>query len=103
MRSAYNEIEHTSGIKPDAVVAGPADLPEGFWGRLTDNPYAHDPFRVLRWIEARAAPRKPLCPSSTPRDEPVPMPQTPSTASAPSTLPAESGTHTRRDRERQSV
>src|SRR3546814_11378656 len=64
--------------------------------RLTENPYAHDLFRVLRWIDARAGARKPLGRASTPRDEPVRMRQTPSMAFAPSTLSAASRSEERR-------
>lgn len=88
MRIAHSEIEHASGIPPDAAVVRPVDLPKGFWEDLSGNPYAHDLFRVLRWLDARAGARKPLGRASTPRDEPLRMRQTPSMAFAPSTLSA---------------
>ncbi|NYT86478.1 type VI secretion system baseplate subunit TssG [Pollutimonas harenae] len=88
MRSVHSEIEHTSGTGFDAAGIDPVGLPEGFWEDLSDNPYAHDLFRVLRWLDARAGARKPLGRAGTPRDEPLRMRQTPSMAFAPSTLSA---------------
>ncbi|NYT59238.1 type VI secretion system baseplate subunit TssG [Alcaligenaceae bacterium] len=83
MRSVYGEVEPASGT---AFADGALGLPEDFWQRLTANPYGHDLFRVLRWIDARAGARKPLGRAGTPRDEPLRLRQTPSMAFAPSTL-----------------
>ncbi|MCC2596545.1 type VI secretion system baseplate subunit TssG [Pusillimonas sp. MFBS29] len=71
-------------------VAGKADkrsgLPADFWQHLMAQPYKHDLFHVLRWIDARGGARKRLGRASTPRDEPLRVGQTPSLAFAPSTL-----------------
>jgi type VI secretion system protein ImpH len=64
----------------------PPPLPAEFWRRLEDQPYAHDLFNTLRWIDARAGNRAPLGRDSLPRNEPVRLRQEPSMAFAPSTL-----------------
>ncbi|ARP91785.1 hypothetical protein CAL14_17060 [Bordetella genomosp. 9] len=61
-------------------------LPDAFWRRLQDAPYAHDLFNTLRWIDARAGARAPLGRDALPRNEPVRLRQEPSMAFAPSTL-----------------
>jgi type VI secretion system protein ImpH len=66
-------------------------LPPEFWRRLEDEPYAHDLFNTLRWIDARAGNRAPLGRDSLPRNEPVRLRQEPSMAFAPSTLAAAMG------------
>lgn len=61
-------------------------MPAEFWRALADNPYTHDLFHTLRWIDARAGTRLPLGRESVPRNEPVRLRQEPSMAFAPSTL-----------------
>ncbi|WP_145925187.1 type VI secretion system baseplate subunit TssG [Bordetella sp. H567] len=68
--------------------AAPAALPADFWRRLQAQPYSHDLFNTLRWIDARAGGRAPLGRDSLPRNEPVRLRQEPSMAFAPSTLAA---------------
>ncbi|MVW78017.1 type VI secretion system baseplate subunit TssG [Bordetella sp. 02P26C-1] len=68
-----------------AISARPA-MPAEFWHALAQNPYAHDLFHTLRWIDARAPGRVPLGRESVPRNEPVRLRQEPSMAFAPSTL-----------------
>ncbi|WP_459618817.1 type VI secretion system baseplate subunit TssG [Bordetella sp. 2513F-2] len=61
-------------------------LPDGFWRALEREPYAHDLFHALRWIDARAGARMPLGRDGSPRNEPVRLRQEPSLAFAPATL-----------------
>lgn len=89
MLSEYPIAQHT--FRPDEPVAVMTDtLPVDFWENLEANPYSHDLFHVLRWIDARGGASKPLGRANTPRDEPVRMRQTPSMAFSPSTLSAAS-------------
>lgn len=88
MRTVYQEAAHTSG--GECAAPGSAGLPPAFWEALTADPYSHDLFHVLRWVDARAGAGKALGRARTPRDEPVRMRQTPSMAFAPSTLSAAS-------------
>ncbi len=71
---------------PGEGVRGGGNLPEGFWEDLEREPYAHDLFHVLRWIDARAGARSPLGRDASPRNEPVRLRQEPSMAFAPATL-----------------
>jgi len=64
------------------------NLPDGFWEELEREPYAHDLFHTLRWIDARAGGRSPLGRDASPRHEPVRLRQEPSMAFAPATLAA---------------
>ncbi|HTK02730.1 MAG TPA: type VI secretion system baseplate subunit TssG [Bordetella sp.] len=70
--------------------AAPAALPGEFWSRLEEQPYSHDLFNTLRWIDARAGHRAPLGRDTLPRNEPVRLRQEPSMAFAPSTMAAAS-------------
>jgi type VI secretion system protein ImpH len=73
-----------------AVGAGDADagtaLPAAFWHDLARDPYMHDLYHVLRWVDARGGARLPLGRETVPRNEPVRVRQEPSMAFAPSTL-----------------
>ncbi|MET0184184.1 MAG: type VI secretion system baseplate subunit TssG [Achromobacter sp.] len=73
-------------LTADPIAAADASLPADFWHRLTQEPYAHDLFHVLRWIDARGGAKVPLGRAASPRGEPVRMGQEPSRAFAPSTL-----------------
>ncbi|WP_460475342.1 type VI secretion system baseplate subunit TssG [Bordetella tumulicola] len=61
-------------------------MPITFWRELAQDPYSHDLFHVLRWIDARAGARAPLGRDTVARNEPVRLRQEPSMAFAPSTL-----------------
>jgi len=69
-----------------AYGAGVPGLPPDFWRALEREPYAHDLFNTLRWIDARAGARLPLGRDTVARNEPVRVRQEPSMAFAPSTL-----------------
>jgi type VI secretion system protein ImpH len=58
------------------------------WRELAREPYAHDLYHVLRWVDARGGARLPLGRDALPRNEPVRVRQEPSMAFAPSTLAA---------------
>ena len=73
---------------PPPPGAGASGLPPGFWRALEKEPYAHDLFNTLRWIDARAGARLPLGRDTVARNEPVRLRQEPSMAFAPSTLAA---------------
>ncbi|ALM87281.1 hypothetical protein ASB57_25905 [Bordetella sp. N] len=63
-------------------------MPVDFWRALARDPYSHDLYHALRWIDARGGARLPLGRETVPRHEPVRMRQEPSMAFAPSTLAA---------------
>ncbi|WP_094851427.1 type VI secretion system baseplate subunit TssG [Bordetella genomosp. 10] len=73
---------------PRAGMDAAAPLPPAFWRDLARDPYSHDLYHVLRWIDARGGARLPLGRETVPRHEPVRMRQEPSMAFAPSTLAA---------------
>ncbi|MDX3905804.1 MAG: type VI secretion system baseplate subunit TssG [Pigmentiphaga sp.] len=70
-----------NGPAPDT-----AALDAAFWERLRRDPYGHDLFAALRWIDARSPGRLPLGRAALPREEPVRLRQEPSLAFAPATL-----------------
>lgn len=91
--------DEMSGSQPAATEAGqqaPQTLPDStgtlpgmpaeFWRALSQDPYSHDLFHTLRWIDARAGARLPLGRDTVARNEPVRLRQEPSMAFAPSTL-----------------
>ena len=74
---------------PNDAPSGPVSLPgmtPAFWRALEQEPYAHDLFNTLRWIDARAGARHPLGRAPSPRGEPIRVRQEPSLAFAPATL-----------------
>jgi type VI secretion system protein ImpH len=86
-QSPSTESPRDGDARPRATDASsrPA-MPAAFWRALEQNPYAHDLFHTLRWIDARAGGRVPLGREPVPRNEPVRLRQEPSLAFAPSTL-----------------
>ena len=66
-----------------------AGMPEAYaqwWRALEREPYAHDLFHALRWIDAHSGARKPLGRDTVARHEPVRLRQEPSLAFAPSAV-----------------
>lgn len=92
--------DETSGSQPVALQEGASTvdtpvsaaqgalpgMPAAFWRALSEDPYSHDLFHTLRWIDARAGARLPLGRDTVARNEPVRLRQEPSMAFAPSTL-----------------
>ena len=73
----------------DLIPPGATDVNEvvaQWWRAVEREPYAHDLFHALRWIDAHAGARKPLGRETVARYEPVRMRQEPSMAFAPSTV-----------------
>ena len=66
--------------------AAPNDAQAQWWRALEREPYAHDLFHALRWIDAHCGARKPLGRDTVARYEPVRLRQEPSMAFAPSTV-----------------
>lgn len=64
----------------------PVQLPEAFWSALTEAPFEHDLFQLLRRVDAQAAVRQRLGRAAHPRDEPLRVGQEPSLSFAPSTI-----------------
>lgn len=61
-------------------------LPEDFWASLTEHPYEHDLFQILRRLDAQGGLDWPLGRAPHPRQEPIRLGQQPSLSFAPSTL-----------------
>ncbi|WP_251862812.1 type VI secretion system baseplate subunit TssG [Achromobacter sp. Marseille-Q4962] len=80
------DTRHVPETGDGQVNAPPAGMPVSFWRALEAQPYAHDLFNTLRWIDARAGARAPLGRAASPRAEPVRVRQEPSLAFAPATL-----------------
>ncbi|EHK62812.1 hypothetical protein KYC_28697 [Achromobacter arsenitoxydans SY8] len=57
-----------------------------WWRALEREPYGHDLFHALRWMDAHSGARKPLGRDTVARHEPVRLRQEPSLAFAPSTV-----------------
>lgn len=68
--------------------AAPDDALAQWWRAVEREPYAHDLFHALRWIDALSGARKPLGRDTVARHEPVRLRQEPSMAFAPSTVAA---------------
>ncbi|WP_231570270.1 type VI secretion system baseplate subunit TssG [Achromobacter sp. RTa] len=64
----------------------PSGVLAQWWRALEREPYAHDLFHALRWIDAHSGARKPLGRDTVARYEPVRLRQEPSMAFAPSTV-----------------
>ncbi|CAM3917129.1 type VI secretion system baseplate subunit TssG [Bordetella muralis] len=80
---AGRQASETSPPSAAGVLPG---MPAEFWRALSQDPYSHDLFHTLRWIDARAGARLPLGRDTVARNEPVRLRQEPSMAFAPSTL-----------------
>ncbi|AHG20943.1 hypothetical protein Z042_16030 [Chania multitudinisentens RB-25] len=61
-------------------------LPDDFWASLTEHPYQHDLFQVLRRLDAQGGLDWPLGRAPHPHQEPLRLGQQPSLSFAPSTL-----------------
>lgn len=89
MDTQYLPPEQGSADTPGVPAAAAGQrLPAVFWRMLEEEPYAHDLFNTLRWIDARGGARDPLGRAASPRAEPVRVRQEPSLSFAPATLAA---------------
>lgn len=61
-------------------------LPEDFWTSLTEHPYEHDLFQILRLLDAQGGFEWPLGRAPHPQQEPIRLGQQPSLSFAPATL-----------------
>lgn len=61
-------------------------LPDDFWASLTEHPYEHDLFQILRLLDAQGGFEWPLGRAPHPQQEPLRLGQQPSLSFAPSTL-----------------
>ncbi|CAB3669273.1 type VI secretion system baseplate subunit TssG [Achromobacter pestifer] len=73
-------------VDPASSPAALSETQAQWWRALEREPYAHDLFHALRWIDAHSGARKPLGRDTVARYEPVRLRQEPSMAFAPSTV-----------------
>ncbi|WP_081478129.1 type VI secretion system baseplate subunit TssG [Achromobacter arsenitoxydans] len=88
-RSTWGDAVDAVEPVADPQVRNAAESSDAYarwWRALEREPYGHDLFHALRWMDAHSGARKPLGRDTVARHEPVRLRQEPSLAFAPSTV-----------------